>query len=77
MLVRYIQTLTKFFLLPMTQTFTPVLDFTAHTTEKEPAGRFSAMAEPSFNTIQNILNYSKNLEIKKSRFVDAIEVMKS
>ena len=61
----------------MTQTFTPVLDLTAQLSEKESENTFSSLAEPSFNTIQNILNYSKNLEIKKSRMLEAIEVMKS
>jgi len=61
----------------MTQTFTPVLDFTAKTTEDQAGKQFSGVAEPSWQTIQNILNYSKNLEVKSSRLVDAIEVMKS
>lgn len=61
----------------MTQTFTPDLDLTAKKTEKEPTDNLLENAEPSLKTIQTILNYSKNLEIKRSAFINDIEVIKS
>lgn len=61
----------------MTQTFTPDLDLTAQDTEKELTAGFLSHAEPSKGTIQNILNYSRNLEIKKSQLIPAIEIIKS
>lgn len=38
---------------------------------------FDDFAEPSLFTIQNIINYSKNLEIKQSLFLKEIEFLKS
>lgn len=35
------------------------------------------IALPSQNVLSSILNYSKNLEIKKSIFVQEIEIIKS
>lgn len=61
----------------MTQTFTLDLDFTAKNIEKELKSQFLEIAEPSEKTIQNILNFSRNLEIKKSRFLPPIEVIRS
>jgi hypothetical protein len=61
----------------MTQTFTPGTDFTAKQTEKEPDKAFLKLAEPSESTIQNILNFSKNLEVKQSKWIDTIELLKS
>jgi hypothetical protein len=61
----------------MTQTFTPDLDLTAKKTEKEPTDNLLEHAEPSLKTIQTILNYSKNLEIKSSALINDIEVIKS
>ncbi|MDO8998545.1 MAG: hypothetical protein Q7W45_02190 [Bacteroidota bacterium] len=58
----------------MTSTFTSNLITTATKLEKDQLPEF---AEPSKNVINNILNFSKSLEIKKSRFVDLIEVIKS
>jgi len=61
----------------MTQTFTPDLDLTAQDTEKELTEGFLSHAGPSNGTIQNILNYSRNLEIRKSQLIPAIEIVKS
>ena len=66
----------------MTQTFTSNLNETATKLEKENYHQLSDAcsykdAEPSKNVIDNILNFSRNLEIKRSKFVAAIEVMKS
>ncbi len=61
----------------MTQTFTPALDFTADDTKKEQKNTFLEFAEPSNNSIQNILNYSKNLEVKPSELLKTVEFVKS
>ena len=61
----------------MIQTFTPALDITVADTEKESKNNFFDLAEPSNLTIQNILNYSKNLEVKQSRLIREVELMKS
>jgi hypothetical protein len=61
----------------MTQTFTSASDFTAEQPQKELKNTFLASAEPSENTIQNILNFSKNLEIKQSKLVNFIELIRS
>ena len=58
----------------MTQTFTPNLNETNLKLEKV---QFSGFIEPSKNVLDNILNFSKNLEIKHSKLVDVIEVIKS
>lgn len=60
----------------MTQTFTSAFDLTAEKFEKLKHSLFYN-AEPSNNTIQNILNYSKNLEVKTSALIDHIEIIKS
>jgi hypothetical protein len=66
----------------MTQTFTSNLNETATKLEKENHYQLSDSdsfrnAGPSINVINNILNFSKNLEVKRSRFVNTIEVIKS
>ena len=60
----------------MTQTFTPDLDLTAEKLEKLEKS-LSYNAEPSNTTIQNILNYSRNLEVKQSSLINHIEMIKS
>lgn len=60
----------------MTQTFTLDLDLTAKQNEKEFNQEFD-FAGPSEQTIQNILNFSRNLEVKKSEFLKSIELLKS
>jgi hypothetical protein len=64
-------------LLPMTQTFTSNINETATKSNNDPKDQFANFAEPSKNVINNILNFSKNLEIKRSKFVDMIELVKS
>ena len=61
----------------MTSTFTPNLNETTIKLEKDYQNQFPDFVDPSKNVINNILNFSKNLDVKKSRFVDAIEIMKS
>ncbi|MES2681683.1 MAG: hypothetical protein V4635_17440 [Bacteroidota bacterium] len=61
----------------MTETFTHGLDLNVKPSPEEPKIPFAGFAEPSKNVIQNILNFSKNLEIKRSKFVSDIELIKS
>lgn len=61
----------------MTQTFTSNINETATKSIKDHKDQFANFAEPSKNVINNILNFSKNLEIKRSKFVDTIELVKS
>ncbi len=61
----------------MTRTFTSNLNETAIKSAKDRADQLPQFAEPSKNVIDNILNFSKNLEVKKSKFVDTIETIKS
>ena len=61
----------------MTRTFTSNLNETAIKSAKDHEDQLPNFAEPSKNVIDNILNFSKNLEVKKSKFVDTIETIKS
>ncbi|MEO6302069.1 MAG: hypothetical protein ABIP51_02745 [Bacteroidia bacterium] len=61
----------------MTRTFTSQLNETAIKSAKDHEDQLPEFAEPSKNVIDNILNFSKNLEVKRSRFVDFVEVTKS
>ena len=61
----------------MTKTFTPDLEFTAKLTEAENDVFQLPIAEPSFNVIQSILNFSKNLEVKNSNSVGIVEYLRS
>ena len=61
----------------MTKTFTQRPDFTGEYTIKEEKIPFIPSTEPSSRVIQNILNFSKNLEIKTSRFLPPMELIKS
>ncbi len=56
----------------MITTSTPAL----HLTEKKER-ETQNFEFPSVNILNSILNYSKNLEIKKSIFVKEIEIIKS
>lgn len=58
-------------------TSTPALDLAGKKTEEEKQSRLPDFDTPSVNTINTILNYSKNLEIKKSRLVNEVELIKS
>ena len=61
----------------MTQTFTPEFEFTAPSTpEQELPGSLFA-AEPPEHVLRNILQFSKSLEIKSSRLVNAVEIIKT
>lgn len=61
----------------MTETFTQSPDLTAEHPVKEEKIPFAPFAEPSENVIRNILNFSRNLEIKKSGLIPPIEVIRS
>jgi hypothetical protein len=61
----------------MTKTFTLDLDFTANDIKKEQKNTFLNIAEPSERTLQNILNFSKNIEVKHSKLVRSMEWIKS
>jgi hypothetical protein len=59
----------------MITTSTPELDLTV-TTPQQKTEEFG-LETPSVKVINSILNYSKNLEIKVSKLVTEIEVIKS
>ena len=61
----------------MTKTFTLNLDITEKTSKEAKLPEVIQNAEPSAQTLQNILNFSKNLQIVKSNTLQHIEVMKS
>jgi hypothetical protein len=50
---------------------------TTTTSETKEENNLPQFAEPSANSINNILNYSKSLKIFKSEFVKDIEVVHS
>ncbi len=59
----------------MQQTFTLVSDYLKTTKNKQQPENVVDDLEPSDYIIQNILNYSKALSIKKSKTIDFIEVV--
>lgn len=61
----------------MTQTFTLTPDFTAKNKQSLAKSEFPDFAEPSQHLIQNILNFSRNLEVKPSQYVKHVELVKS
>lgn len=61
----------------MTQIFTQTPNLSAKTQETQAKDSFPDLAGPSQNTLQNILNFSKNLEVKTSKFLEYVEMMKS
>ncbi len=61
----------------MISTSTPALDFSENKLKNSKENHFPDFASPSFRAIEAILNYSKNLEIIKSKFVQEIELIKS
>lgn len=61
----------------MTKTFTQSPDLTVEHTIKEEKIPFIPFTGPSTTVIQNILNFSRNLEVKTSRFMPPIEILKS
>jgi len=60
--------------LPMHQTFTLVSSYVKTHKNKQQPEKLVDDLIPSDSIIQNILNYSKSLSIKKSKFTDFIEI---
>lgn len=58
-------------------TFTPNQILPENITKLEKAIALPEFLDPSDNTINSILNYSKNLEIKSSILIEEFEVLKS
>jgi len=61
----------------MTKTFTSDLEFTAKPNAKDQENPSFQFAEPSSQTLQTILNYSKNLESKRSTLINHLQFIKS
>lgn len=61
----------------MQQTSTLVSTSLKTTKNKQQTEKHAEIPEPSEELIQNILNYSKSLTVKKSRDVGFIEVVAS
>ena len=61
----------------MILTFTSEFEHQAKEQTKNALQAPSSKIEPSKNTIDRILNYSKNLEIQSSKFMPSIEFLKS
>jgi hypothetical protein len=62
---------------PMIKTFTPDLHFTTSDKQIAKENTVDSAAEPSFLVIQNILNFSKNLEVHQSGMTGFVEIIKS
>ena len=61
----------------MILTFTSEFEHTAKKQKKETPVLGLSSEEPSENTLNNILNYSKNLEVKKLKLLPYLEFLKS
>jgi hypothetical protein len=61
----------------MILTFTSEFEHTAKENKKEAPLLAFGSDEPSDLTLQNILNYSKNLEVKQAKLLPFIEFLKS
>ena len=61
----------------MTQTFTSKLGFTEKNKKEKQNYSVTQTASPSGDIIKNILNYSKSLDVKRSVFIDFIEIVKT
>ena len=61
----------------MDQTLTLVSSYIKTCKNKQQAAKLVDTQNPSDTIIQNILNYSKSLTVKKSNYVDFIEVIAS
>ncbi len=59
----------------MHQTFTLVSSYIKSHKNKQQTENLVDAFEPSESIIQSILNYSKSLTIKKSNYVDFIEIV--
>lgn len=57
----------------MHQTFTLVSSYVKSHKNKQQAENLVDAFEPSESIIEGILNYSKSLSIKKSKYIDFIE----
>ncbi len=58
----------------MHQTFTLVSSYIKNHKNKQQPEKLVDDFNPSDSIIQNILNYSKSLSIKKSKYTDFIEI---
>jgi hypothetical protein len=61
----------------MIKTFTPVSNFTVKTEKEKAEVQLPDTDSPSENVINSILNYSRNLEVKRSGFVENVEFIRS
>ena len=61
----------------MIKTFTPDLEIAVNSTETEAENQVLEHAEPSLQTIRNILTYSKNLEIQRSESIGDLSFVRS
>jgi hypothetical protein len=61
----------------MIHTSTQVLDFTEEKNKQAGQDHLPDFDSPSLQSISNILNYSRNLDVKKSKFVKDIEYIRS
>jgi hypothetical protein len=59
-----------------TSTLSPLLT-AAPKPDQTPQAELAGPAEPSIQVIRNILNFSANLEIKASKLIRHIEVIRS
>ena len=61
----------------MIKTSTHLIDFSNKKNEKTTTVFKDYFFEPSQISLQNILNFSKNLEVIPSKFITFIEILKS
>jgi hypothetical protein len=61
----------------MIKTSTQVLDFTEEKSKQTGQDFLPDFDSPSLQSISNILNYSRNLDVKRSKFVKEIEYIRS
>ena len=61
----------------MTQTFTPRPTLTETPKKNETENVFNDDKGPSDSVIRTILSFSKNLEIRQSRLLPALELIRS
>ena len=61
----------------MHQTFTLVSSYVKSHKNKQQAENLVDAFEPSESIIEGILNYSKSLSIKKSKYIDFIEFVRN
>jgi hypothetical protein len=62
----------------MIKTSTPELELTPNELHQNQSQQASQEAsEPSWTVLQNILNFSKNLEVKQSTLLGAVDFIRS